>query len=191
MTRRTQVVLLCEDVEQRSFFEGLCSRLGFVSRVLRVEVAPRGAGAAEAWVRARYPREVRAYRVRAHHVTNGLLAAIDGDALGVVLRKAQLDEALAEGGQKPRESTERVALCIPTWSIETWLRWLCGRGPVEESTPYKRDAEFQRDKDKGAVTSKTAIEGWFAAVRPGEPPSLADGRAEIDRLRARSASGHG
>jgi hypothetical protein len=109
MQRKTQVVLLCEDVEQRSFFEGLCKRLGFVSRVVRVETAPRGRSAAEQWVRARYPREVRAYRAQANHLTNGLLVAIDGDVVGVIARKAQLDQALRDAGEKPRSADDRIA----------------------------------------------------------------------------------
>jgi hypothetical protein len=186
MKRRTLVVLLCEDVEQRSFFEGLCKRLGFVSRVIRVLVAPPGKGAAEQWVRAQYPREVRAYRAKENHLTNGLLAAIDGDARGVIARKAQLDEALAESEQDPRHPEDRIATCVPTWSIETWLAWLCGSGDVDERTPYKNEPSYRRAREAGSISAKDAIEGWFSAVRAGEPPSLTDGRHEIERLRARN-----
>lgn len=186
MKRRTQVVILCEDVEQRSFFEGLCKRLGFVSRVIRVLVAPSGEGAAEQWVRAQYPREVRAYRAKENHVTNGLLAAIDGDARGVISRKTQLDEALIASGLEPRQAGDRIATCVPTWSIETWLAWLCEVMDVDERTPYKLEPSYRRAREAGAISARGAIEGWFAAVRSGEPPSLADGRREILRLQSQA-----
>lgn len=185
MKRRTQVVLLCEDVEQRSFFEGLCRRLGFVSRVIRVLVAPSGKGAAEQWVRAQYPREVRAYRAKENHLTNGLLAAIDGDACGVAFRKEQLDEGLRDDGQDPRKPGDRIATCVPTWSIETWLAWLCASGQVDESTPYKEEPSYRRAREAGSISARGAIEAWFSGARAGEPPSLTDGRQEIERLRAR------
>lgn len=182
MQRRTQVVLLCEDVAQRSFFLGLCKRLGFLSRVVRVEVAPEGEGAAEQWVRRQYPSQVRAYRAKANHLTNGLLVVIDGDAVGVPARKSQLDEALEESGQQRRQPADRVAVCVPTWSIETWLLWLCGAGEVDERTAYKRSGLFQRGRESGAVSSKNAIERWAPVSSPGEPASLTDGREEIARL---------
>lgn len=183
MPRRTQVVLLCEDAEQRRFFEALCKRLGFVSRIVSVVVAPPGTGAAEAWVRARFPREVRAYRAQANHLTNGLLTAVDGDSLGVTSRKVQLDEASRNAGQDPRRDDERIAVCVPTWSIETWLASLCGLGPVGEGRSCKKDAVFQRAKEAGTVTTKMAVDSWFAGASPGEPASLTDGRLEIERLR--------
>lgn len=182
MSRKTQVVLLCEDAEQRRFFEGLCKRLGYVSRLVSVIVAPPGTGSAEAWVRARYPREVHAYRAQANHLTNGLVVAIDGDNLGVAARKVELESALKEAGYEPRGAEERIAACVPTWSIETWLAWLCGLGSVDEAIPYKRDAAFSHAREAGTVRSRTAVEGWFSMAREGEPPSLTDRRQEMLRL---------
>jgi len=177
-------VLLCEDVEQRSFFEGLCKRLGFVSRVVRVEIAPPGSGAAEQWVRARYPGIVKAYRAQANHLTNGVLTVIDGDLAGVGSRLAQLDEALRTTGPSPRRPEDRIAVCVPTRSIETWLAWLCALDAVDELTRYKRDPGFERARETGLITAKGAIDGWFSVARPGEPPSLTAGRKELERLQA-------
>lgn len=178
-------MVLCEDVEQERFFRRLCSELKFLSRV-RFVLAPPGAGAAEQWVRSRYPQEVRAYRRQANHLTNGLLVVIDGDRPGVDGRKSQLDEALERDGQEIRRSEDRIAACVPTWSIETWLLWLCGADSVDEHTPYKRDPTFQRKREAKEVSPERAVEAWFSVQqRSSEPPSLADGRAELARLRAR------
>ncbi len=184
MRRRTQLVVLCEDAEQERFFRRLCGELRFLGHV-RFVLAPPGTGAAEQWVRGRYPREMQAYRRQANHLTNGLLVAIDGDRLGVDARKSQLDEALGADGQDARRPQDRVAVCVPTWSIETWLLWLCGVEPVDEHTPYKRDPSYQRRREAREVTPDRAVDGWFRpAQRPTAPASLTDGRVEIERLRA-------
>jgi hypothetical protein len=184
MRRRTQIVVLCEDVEHERFLRRLCEELKFL-RVVRFVLAPPGAGAAEQWVRARYPQEVRAYRRQANHLTNGLLVAIDGDRLGVDGRQSQLDEALEQDGQEARCPEDRIAAFVPTWSIETWLLWLCGTDPVDEQTPYKRDPTYQRKRQEEQVSPRRAAEAWVSPTqRPSPPASLADARAELSRLRA-------
>lgn len=185
MRRRTQLVVLCEDVEHERFFRHLCRELKFLRHV-RFVLAPPGSGAAEQWVRSRYPLEVRVYRSKANHLTNGLLVVIDGDQLGVDRRKSQLDEALEQDGQETRRPGDRIAACVPTWSIETWLLWLCGTDPVDERTPYKRDPTFQRKREAGEVSPEDAVKAWFSPrQRSSAPSSLADGRTELARIRAR------
>jgi hypothetical protein len=184
MRRRTQLVVLCEDALQERFFRRLCGELRFLRQV-RFVLAPPGAGSAEQWVRSRYPLEMRAYRRQANHLTNGLLVSVDGDRLGVDARKSQLDSALAEDGQDVRRPDDRVAIFVPTWSIETWLLWLCGIEPIDEHTPYKRDPSYQRRKEAREVGPVQAAEAWFtSSQRPSAPASLVDGRTEMERLRA-------
>lgn len=185
MRRRTQLVVLCEDVEHERFFRRLCGELKFLSHV-RFVLAPPGQGAAEQWVRSRYPQEVRAYRRQANHLTNGLLVAIDGDRAGVVGRKSQLDEALEGDGQGVRRTEDRIAACVPTWSIETWLLWLCGVESVDERTPYKRDPGYQRRRETKEVSAARAVEAWLSFPVSAAPASLVDGRAEMERLRVRA-----
>lgn len=181
--RRVQVVILCEDRKHEQFIRRLCDRIGH--RWVRSETAPGGKGSAENWVRRRYPGEVRAYRSQANHLSNGLVAAVDGDRFGVAARKAGLDAELVAAGQQQRGDEERVAVIVPTWSVETWLAWLCGHTSVVESQPYKRDSWYCGEERRGTITVKGAADGWFASMGGGPPelPSLVDGRKEVARLK--------
>jgi len=125
-----QGIVLVEDRRTERFVRHLLDRLGFDARKVRFEPAPSGQGAAECWVLARYPREVRYLRSR--QPLRFLLAVRDGDSVGVARRKQQLDDALAEAGLAARASDERIGAPVPTWSIESWLFDLLGQEGVNE-----------------------------------------------------------
>jgi hypothetical protein len=184
---RVRVVILCEDAVHRAFFEGLCKQLG--KSPIRVLVAPKGLGSGEQWVRENYVREVRAHRSQANHQPNlALLVATDGDRFGVVKRKESLDQALLDAGLRARGPLENLAICVPTWSIETWLAWLCQcshLGTMDEQTRYKNDADYGRCEQQGQITTRKAVEAWTVPPLPTETtvvPSLTDGRAEWLRI---------
>jgi hypothetical protein len=171
-----RVVVLCEDAAQRDFAHSLCRRMGL--RVLRTLAAPSGHGAASAWVRRNYAAQVKALRAKVHQTNLGLLVVIDGDDVGTAQRLAALDAELV-GATAARRQGEAIALLVPTWSIETWLLWLCGQN-VNERATYKASAVLR----SVAPTPRRAMEGWEPA-RSNEAtqlPSLACARAELARL---------
>jgi AAA domain, putative AbiEii toxin, Type IV TA system len=111
--------------------------------------------------------------------------ALDGDRFGVEHRKRQLAQALADDGKEPRKDGDRIALCVPTWSIETWFAWLCGLPGVTESTRYKHDAALKDAQRRGVISPSRAAELWLEGPREGEArqvPSLSDARKEMERL---------
>jgi len=65
--------------------------------------------------------------------------------------------------------------------------WLCGRREVDELTSYKQ--VFQREVDQGTMSSRQAVEAWFAATSQDldaeetRLPALSHGRREVDRLK--------
>ena len=136
--------LLCEDTTTENLVHRLCDALGISWwRDVRVEVAPDARGAASGWVLARYAIKVEEYRASANAQPDlGLLVMIDGDNEGVVQRTHALESKLAQyetkrGRALPRATNERIALFVPTWSVETWLSWLEGDSQVVESRSYK------------------------------------------------------
>lgn len=167
MSRRVQLVLLCEDKQQEVFGRRFLNAVGWETRSMRVEKAPAGRGAGEQFVRERFPRELKAHRSRP--VSQVLVVMMDGDAEGPMARLNQLDKACREGGIAERARDERVAVFIPTWNIETWLAYLDGES-VEEGRPdYPRlasERECQRHVDALAQMCRSE------KLREPEPFSL-------------------
>jgi hypothetical protein len=148
VSRRVQLVLLCEDRQQEVFARRFLNAIGWETRSMRVEKAPAGRGAGEQFVRERFPRELKAHRSRP--VSQALVVMMDGDAEGPTARLNQLGKACREAGIAERARDEPVAIFIPTWNIETWLAYLDGE-IVEEGKPdYPRlasERECQRHVD--------------------------------------------
>lgn len=180
MRYRLRITILCEDREQERFLRALCERLGLY--VERIERPPPGTGSAEQWVRVHYPPEVRIHRAKANHVSIGLIVAIDGNSKGLTYRKKQLEEALTAAELELRGAQERVAVVVPTWSIETWLAWLCGFRDIDEKQPYKEATWFRKAVADRSITPKKAAERWISARSESPLPSLADGYIEMDRF---------
>jgi hypothetical protein len=186
MRERVRAVVVCEDQRQRSFLIRLLGRLGVSP--LYWAVAPGGEGSAEQWVRKQLLKEVRAHRSQAAHQVNlTLVVMTDGDRFGVNARKVSLDAELTGAGEPQRRADERILYLVPTWSIETWVAWLCGvageLGSIDESTAYKRHAPFMRLWDAEHISTKLAALAW-TSVSPDEAtavPSLADARDEVAR----------
>jgi len=62
MSRTVQWVVLCEDRQHETFARRFLKIAGLSARRLRAEIAPRGRGSAEQFVRERFPKELSAYR---------------------------------------------------------------------------------------------------------------------------------
>jgi hypothetical protein len=175
-------VLLFEDRKSQRFVVQLLVSLGYDKRKLRTRVAPSGKGAGEQWVRMQYSAEVKALRAKNYQRDLFLLAMCDGDKVGVEARKAEFDAALREHGMSTRDPTERIATPVPTWSIETWLLWLCGVENVGENRSRKFDFPKLTGRLEHAAIA-AAVEAWNKPGDAGdELPSIADGRLELARV---------
>jgi hypothetical protein len=167
--------LLCEDHKTAKFARGLLQPI--FSRPPEVRVAPRGGGSAEQWVVERYPIEVKKLHAIRATEKAALVVFVDGDSAGVEARLSALS----------RSEENRVAILVPTWSIETWLFWLCVRHPVNETTAYKRDPSYVRAERQDEVSPERAAAAWNPP-HPDEAwrlPALARGRMDIDELKRR------
>lgn len=144
VSRKVQLVLLCEDLQHESFARRFLKKAGWDTHRLRVEKGPPSKGSAEQFVRTSFPKELIAYRNRKQHVEHALVFFIDGDQRGVAGRLADLDNECKKQGVAPRLPDEKVAIFVPTWNIETWLAYLDDQR-VTESQPNYRKLARERD----------------------------------------------
>lgn len=175
---KVRVTVLCEDRMHEHFVRKLCEGYGLTP--VRVQIAPKGRGSAEEWVRKRFPDEVK--RLRQHrHEHIALITITDGDRFGVTERLQGFASALAENGLPARTNDDHLAILVPTWSIETWLLWLCGEVDVGETVSYKNTPKWRQAE----ASPTTAAERYFVAPGQDEPvrvPALCAARAEMQRL---------
>lgn len=145
--QKVQYVVLCEDRQHEVFARRFLKAARVVTNPhkLRIELSPRGRGAADKFVEEHYVKELEA--VRRAHVDRCLLVVTDGDTAGVVGRLRRFETACKLQGVAVRSSTDRVAVFVPTWNIETWLAYLDGQAVEEGRKDYPklgREGECQR-----------------------------------------------
>jgi hypothetical protein len=162
VNRRAQLVLLCEDTQHEAFARRFLSGIGWEARAIRVEKAPAGGGAAEQFVRRRFPVELRAHRSR--QVSQVLVVVMDGDSVGVAARLRQLSDACADAGVEWRKDDEKIAIFIPTSNIETWLAYLEGEQVNEDRLDYPRLA-----RERECQNHVQSLLGMCRAGRLREP----------------------
>ena len=169
MSRNVGVVVLCEDTQHEAFVRRFLGRRGWNMRRVRIIKSPSGGGAADQFVRHHFPAELRAYRSKASHLDQALVVMLDGDNQGLEARRHWLDEACGSSDVARRTASDRVAIFVPTWCIETWFSYLDGEDVVEDRPDYpklNRPRDCQRHVDA------------LIAMRDGEklrqpsPPSL-------------------
>lgn len=178
---RRRVEILCEDRRTERFVRGLCKRFGLW--VERTQVAPDGKGAASAWVRRQYPLRLRKRRSKNFQRNMGMIVVVDGDADGFAKRKQQLDEQLSASSVTPRQDDEAICVFVPTWSVETWLAYLCGRSEVPEDRSIKELSELRLLWANGGAERATidnAVEAWGRSA--SSLPALLDAYNEAPRV---------
>ena len=184
MSRRVQVVVLCEDRQQAVFVRRLLVEMGWCKRRLRFENAPAGQGSAEQFVRKRFPKELRAYRARRGAVAQALIVMMDGDSRGVRGRVTELDDVCRQEGVEVRHPDERVLVVVPTWNIETWLAYLGGETVDEANRTYPR---LRRESDCQPQVKTLASMCRDRRLRAPAPPSLESACGEFRRRLQHSA----
>lgn len=169
MTRGVQLVVLCEDEQHWAFVRRFLERRGWNARRIRLAPMSAGRGSAEQFVRKRFPEELGVYRSKRNHVSQGLIVMLDGDNAGLTERLHSLDESCQARDVAPRRDDDRVAVFVPTWSIETWFTWLDGERVDETERGYpklRRQRDCQRHVDE---LVRMCDEG---ALREPAPPAL-------------------
>ena len=177
MSRRTQLVILCEDTQHEAFLRRFFSIMEWPKRRFRVVRAPSGRGAADEFVRRQFVVELREHRRR--RVDRAVVVMVDGDARGVARRIRELDDACQQSGVPPRSGEDRVAVFVPTWSVETWLAYLDGETVTQDRKDYPR---LRRERECGRHVDRLAAMCRADSLRRPAPPSLL---AACDEFRAR------
>lgn len=166
--------LLAEDPRHERLALHVARALKLNDQPVKVWRAPSGAGSASAWVIKRFAERLCQTTRKRPKEQVALLVMLDGDNEGVLQRKRQLDEALIQAGQVPRQDGEPVALLIPTWSVETWLLDVS-----DESTSVKQ--RLRSGEETAAMFERVATRLQKRRLE-GAAASLADARAELDRV---------
>jgi hypothetical protein len=125
------------------------------------------------WVRANFAKELRALRSHGPERV-GLLVVIDGDLVGVIARKKQLEDEGQKAGLKERTDDERVAICVPTRNLETWVTAFCRGGTVTETDDYSRGVTYDEVRKAASL--------WLSKADACDLPSYRDAREELARL---------
>jgi hypothetical protein len=169
MTRKAQLILVCEDSQHEAFARRLLEKDGWNTRKLRVVKSPRGRGSGAYFVCEQYVQELQAYRANRHRVTERLLVLIDGDDKGVAGRLAGLEHMCKAAGLEPRQDDEKVAIITPTWNIETWIEYLRGTEVDETKEDYPRLERARECQAQVNLLSEMCQQG---ELRQPAPPSL-------------------
>lgn len=160
----------CEGHRDEAFLRRVLACEGFEPRDLTFNVAPRGRGSASSWILEQFQREVLAQAKRCRNQEElFFLVAIDGDAVGLDGRLAQL---------AARGSDSRIAAFVPCWSVETWLLHLSGNS-VDESRSLK--ARIASELEFREMLRSVTCSAWKAAASQGLP-SLQGAHRELGRL---------
>ena len=177
MNKYTEVVVLCEDLQQAVFVRAYLAERGILPERIRVVPLPK-AGAGESFVRREYPNEVRAYRKTARQKTIGLVVMIDADIQTVEERQREMERLLQESGISARQPVERIGVFIPRRNIETWICFLQGQA-VDEETAYPK---FRRHESVCKPYVKTLAQNYRQPLPNHAPPSLRTACREVTRI---------
>ena len=172
------ITLLCEDSQTDAFVRRFLRRRNFGSRDIHTRELPDGSQSGEQWVRERYPNELKAIRGRQNTY---LIVVTDADTHTTADRRAQLDAACDEKQVPRRGDRDPVLVVVPRRNIETWLHYLGGGSPVDETTTYPR----LKPERLCVAHANKLYRMCHEAKRldEGAPPSLREACEEYPRLR--------
>jgi hypothetical protein len=184
-------VVLCEDKQSQVFIYRALVARGVNRREIHKEPLPSesGGGAGDAFILAKYPDQVRAFRTRVARAGTGLVVHVDADPLETVAdRHDQLAAKLDEAGQPRRRPGEAIAELIPKRNIETWIYALDPDLAAELRQPLDEENECPKLRRNESACSRAAAAFAIHSRNGSMPPivesipSLADGLGEFRRL---------
>jgi hypothetical protein len=166
MGRKTQITILCEDLQQEIFARTFLVACGTSSKRIRSIIAPKGKGAAEAFVRNQYPVQVSAYRRRRNAINIDLVVMIDADVQSVQHHYDELDQELRKTNLPIRQSEDQIGIFIPKRNIETWIYYLMGSAVNEEDEyPHLPNAgECKPYVETLARNRQTIFTRWLSTI---------------------------
>jgi hypothetical protein len=157
--RIANIVLLIEDINQENLLRRYLQRLGHHNRSMRPVRLLSGRGSGEQFVRESYASEVRAIRGQLTRTKACLIVMIDADKGSIEDRRQQLDPALRDADEPPRNQAEPILNLIPKRNVETWILCLISAA-VDEVSNYHHDQRVD------AQSIKQAAETLFSWTRP-------------------------
>lgn len=172
-------MVLCEDMQMKSFIQGFLSHQGISSRKYRFRDIPAGRGCGEAYVRREYPSEVKEMK-RKNYIRKALIVCLDADNRSVSERKKQLEqECIDQEMNQVQDKESPIIIWIPKRQIETWIRFLRGED-TDESRDYRHDGKPERCRREAELLS-----GLFQRTVSLDRellPSIEYARDEYDRV---------
>lgn len=186
-SQRRRLFVLCEDALHRGFVERLADRWGIGPRQRTIRASPQARGSASDFVLKNLVEIAQMWRKERHDDNVFLLIVIDGDEHGVELRRRQLTQILADAKLAIDAVDPRAAILVPSWHMETWIAWLCGHRPIDETTRYKEHGdggEVARRIKKGEYSTRLAAAAWLppADDEAQHVPALTRARRDLRRL---------
>jgi hypothetical protein len=188
--RIVNLVILAEDLRSARFLRQYAARRIVHPRAIETRICH--SGSADQFVRNSFPDEVKKQRwcVRGQIKKAALLVHVDADTGTVAAEHQLLAKALNDAGELGRTASERIAVVVPKYSIETWIHGL-SEVSVDEDYDYKRDRQgrigSRRDElcDKRIPHAAKALLDLtrpHAAAPPASMPALVPAVGELRRL---------
>jgi hypothetical protein len=186
--RWSNIVILAEDQEHQNLvwhYLKRCpaNRAVLLHRTRKVQL-PAGRGSGSQFVRERFSLEVAACRGR--HASVVLIVITAADNLSIGAREQTLHDELAKNSQAAIGPAEPVAILVPKWQVETWVKCLHGETVREDD----------KDTDKPPVTPEqveAAAKILYVWARPNAqiPAHCVDSlRSALPRWRKCDAAPH-
>ncbi|MCB0064784.1 MAG: hypothetical protein KDE19_21820 [Caldilineaceae bacterium] len=177
MTKRTQIVILCEDKQQAVFARKYLEARGIHRRRITPRVCPSGKQAGEQFVREKFAEEVKTLR-RKQREDRALVVIIDADVQAVTNRVEQLERCLIDAQQTRRDNNERIAIFVPKRNIETWIAFAGGE-VVDEVNTFPKLSE---ESECVPLAQHLARNICPYALPEDAPPSLRHACIELRRI---------
>lgn len=180
----TRITVVVEDRRTERFVRRLLESLGTHSRKIFFRIAPAGEGSAAEWVLKQTPHTFRTLRGFRPGTNVAALMVCDGDNVGPPGRWRRINAELQAAGLSARAPADRIAILVPTWSIESWLLQLLGTSNVDElqsdagGHAWKHVYERVWGHDERGAAKMAAL-SWSTVAGTA---SLVDGRSELARL---------
>ena len=179
MSKRVQLVVLCEDEQHETFIRRFLKQTRKNDHLLRVERLQRNGGSGQAFVRRRLPLELAEHRRRP--VSQVLIVMVDGDERGIAARMKELESSCRKLRPPVKFPEDRVLVVVPTWRIETWLAYLDGETVDESRRDYPR---LPRERDCAPHVNTLVEMCRSQQLRRPAPASLEAACREWDRWAA-------
>lgn len=171
--------MLCEDLKTDVFVRRFLRHRNFKNRDVTTLPFPRGKGSGEAWVRERFPKELRAIRTQKEAY---LIVVIDADSRTIEDRHRQMRDACEEVDVAPRREQDPVIIGVPKRNLETWLAYLNGKA-VDEETDYKSQGPGSEKTCKPLADRLYEMCHRDQQLREPVPSSLEAACAEYKKLK--------